>query len=97
MNKIISMLKTTEFENTIYVVDIDNKRLEEIKVNANNLINNLFDLIKEYNVEEISLFGNDIFLEGIKKQIQKEEITKYNTNNLKIYINLMEEEKKENG
>ena len=96
MNKIISMLKTTEFENTFYVVDVDNKKLEEIKVNADNLIDNLFNLIKEYNVEEINLFGNNNFLEGIKKQIQKEEMTKYNTNNLKIYINLTGEEKKEN-
>lgn len=86
MKKIVSVIKPFTISQNIFVYEDGNKILNSNSP-LGDLQNNLLEIAKEYQVEEIDLIGSKKYCSGIKKQIQEKELSKYNEN--KLVINLI--------
>ena len=70
----------------IYHVDNDSSTLL-CTCNLDNLKDALIDFAKRYNNEDIHLYGNQDYAEGLKEQIENSLKTNYANTSIKVYIN----------
>lgn len=70
----------------IYVLDSDKDTQEVRLADLSNYSTEIMQLITEYNVTELKLFGNFNICLKVKDDIQRTEFSKYNNNQLKITI-----------
>lgn len=85
MKRIVIPIKPFTFLQSIYILENDECR-ETNYCSIDDLTIRIFGLIDEYNIQNIDLVGSKTFLEGIKKDIQEYELTKYGKNKIKINI-----------
>lgn len=86
MKKIVGILRPFDFHQTLYIYDNDNK-IDHVRPTLENLIPTIFSLIEQYNdLTEINLLGPKQFNRGIKKNLLQEELTRYNSNKIKINL-----------
>lgn len=83
MRKIIGIIHPFDMYQTFYVYE-DGKKLETIQTRVTDIPDTIFELSRAYNVYQVDLSGAEHFSEGIIKQIQEKENTKYNENKLTI-------------
>ena len=70
----------------IYHIDNDSNTLL-CTCNLDNLKDALIDFAKRYNNEDIHLYGNQDYAEGLKEQIENSLKTNYANTSIKVYIN----------
>lgn len=83
--KIVSLLKPFLFKQQIIVYENGNK-IEVINVSLKEYYKSVLDLSNKYNIIDVELVGSKKYAEGIKDNLQKEEILKYKENKLNIII-----------
>jgi hypothetical protein len=83
MKKIISVVKPFTYTQNVFVYDNEEK-IDTIITNINDLSNTIFELSEKYKTNQVELIGNAKFGKGIKQEIEKNEMSKFNKNNLNI-------------
>ncbi len=84
--KLASYIRPFDVNQKIYVLN-DRFETEELRlVKLEDFPNAVMELINIYNVNELELHGNENFCAKLQRDIQKEELDKYNKNNLKILL-----------
>ena len=85
MKKIVSIIKPFTYTQNVFVYE-NGEQIKVISTDLNNLSNKLIDLADEYETTDAELIGNVKFLQGVKKDIETAEMTRYNKNMLNIKI-----------
>lgn len=85
MIKIVSVLKPFELKQKIFVM-YEGEVLEEVISTVDYFNTNIFILLDKYKIEHVDICGPKSYCLGIKENLQKAEMAKYNKNNLKINI-----------
>lgn len=88
MKKILCVFEPFDLTQTIYTIE-DKDILNTIKINGiDDISNTILSIAEENDIQEVSLKGQGpiSYIEGIKNNIQKEELLKYNKNKLNIHI-----------
>ena len=88
MKKILCVFEPFDLTQTIYTIE-DKDILNTIKINGiDDISNTILSIAEENDIQEVSLKGQGPinYIEGIKNNIQKEELLKYNKNKLNIHI-----------
>lgn len=83
MKKIIGVIHPFDAQQILYVYENGNKLAFE-KVPLDKIPDMVFNLSKQYNVNQVNLSGSQTFNKKLVERIKQQEITKYNTNNLII-------------
>lgn len=83
--KIVSLLKPFLFKQQIVVYDNGNK-IEALNISLEDFNKSILELSNKYNIIDVELIGSKKYAEGIKNNLQKEEILKYKENKLNIII-----------
>lgn len=83
MKKIIGIIHPFDIYQTFYVYE-DGNKLEIVQTKMKDIPNTVFELSHTYDVYQVDLSGAEHFNKGIVRQIQEEEIAKYNENKLII-------------
>lgn len=65
----------------------DKKPIMVCTCRLDNLSDTLTKLSEQYKDNDIHLYGNQTYGEGLKETIENSLITKYSNNNIKIYVN----------
>lgn len=65
----------------------DKKPIVVCTCRLDNLSDTLTKLSEQYKDNDIHLYGNQTYGEGLKETIENSLITKYSNNNIKIYVN----------
>lgn len=81
MNKIRVIFHQFAMKQDVIVYN-DNKVIEKFSVNLSDVINFVDGIRNKYNVNEINLVGNAIFVSNFRDKFQN----KFNNNNIKINI-----------
>lgn len=81
MNKIRVIFHQFTMKQDVIVYN-DNKVIEKFNVNLSDVINFVDGIRNKYDVNEINLVGNAIFVSNYKDKFQN----KFNNNNIKINI-----------
>jgi hypothetical protein len=83
-NKIYGVFQPFDTKQSFYAVV--NDEVKEISLDTQNFATELITNCKEYNITDVEIVGSKNFNQGIKKQVQKKEIEKYNKNELNIIL-----------
>lgn len=83
MKKIIGILKPFDMYQTFYVYEDDNQ-IDIRHPKIDEIPDEICELSQLYGVDQVDLSGAKSYIQGIIKQIQEKEITKYNENKLII-------------
>ena len=81
MNKLLIRGEVTGPKQYIYVFK-DDKRVESIGVDINDLNEIAFACIQKYNITNIDLSGARMYMQGIEKSLIESGLTNYNISNL---------------
>lgn len=82
---LISHIRPFDAKQKIYVFDHDGLSTEEIRLaSLENFSSVVMQLITEYNVKELNLYGNEQYCQQIKEDVAHTEMTRYNNNQLVI-------------
>ncbi len=76
MKKIVGLLKPFDVMQTFYVYE-DGNELEVVQTRISDIPNTVIELSKTYDAQQVDLVGAKHYTEGIMKQIQQKEFTKY--------------------
>lgn len=85
MKKIVGVIQPFDFKQTFYIYE-DGNKIDVKEIEIEELKKSILNLAKENDINEIDLIGSCKFSTGLKEQIEKEELLKYNSNNIKINI-----------
>ena len=85
MKKIVTVIKPFTLKQNVYVYE-DNDVIDVTQVNLKELEDLIIAKAEEFDITDVTLVGAKKFSTGIKKKIQENEISKYNTNKLNIEI-----------
>ena len=85
MKKIVTVIKPFTLKQNVYVYE-DNDVIDITQVNLKELEDLIIAKAEEFDITDVTLVGAKKFSTGIKKKIQENEISKYNTNKLNIEI-----------
>lgn len=83
MKKIIGILKPFDMYQTFFVYE-DETEIDNRKIKIEDIPDTIFELSTVYNTNQVDLSGAKHYIEGIIKQIQQKEFTKFNQNKLII-------------
>ena len=83
MKKIVAVLRPFDLQQNVYVYENGNK-IDAQSIEMTKLNECIVELADKYNIKDISLLGPKAYSKGIKKQIEKEQLTKYNNKELNI-------------
>lgn len=67
MNKIIGIIEPFQKQQQLYIYK-DNVKVEAITTTLDTIVNDISDLIKEYEIEEVDLKGPDKFSKNLEKK-----------------------------
>ena len=81
MKKIIGILKPFDKNQTLYIYE-DGNKLDTIQTTVDDIAQVIFKLTEQYNINQVDFTGIKTYTQGLIKQIQKEEILKYNYNKI---------------
>lgn len=83
--KIVTMIKPFSFTHNICVYDGE-ELVKSISTTTNKLEESFTSLAQEFNLTDVEIYGPTIYTKGIKNQIEKAELNKYNKNTLNIIL-----------
>lgn len=86
MSVIYCLVNEFDTISRIYYNDGEEQRLVE-EVNVASLGSVLPQVCNEFHTNELHLFGNTSYLNGIVEEIQNDEMCNYSENKLKIEVN----------
>ena len=81
MKKIIGIIHPFDIHQRLYVYQ-DGNKLEMRYSKLNNISEDIIELAYTYDIQQVDLSGAKQFSQGIVKEIQKKELTRYNTNKI---------------
>lgn len=85
MKKIIGIISPFDIKQNFYVYE-DGNKIDTISTTIKDISKDIFLLVEKYNIYKIDLSGSKQYNRGLKKQIQKAEMNKFNENKLEINI-----------
>ena len=83
MKRIAGMIQPGVLNQTFTVYE-DGNKIETIQVPMKDVAASIIQLAENHNITNVSLFGIKQWSEQVKREIQKQEITKYNKTKLNI-------------
>lgn len=83
-NKIYGVFQPFDTKQSFYAV-VDNE-VKELYLDTKDFAIELITNCQEYNIKDVEIIGSKNFNQGIKKQVQKKEMEKYNKNELNIIL-----------
>lgn len=85
MKKIVCVLRPFTMAQNIFVYE-DGNKIEVKQTTINAMADMLFELSEKHSVYNIEIVGSKVYAKGIKNQVEKEELSKFNINKLNINI-----------
>lgn len=64
----------------------ENKVIREAVANPTSFMEVLFQLVDEFNCDNVDIVGNKMFSKSLQREIQKYELAKYNENKITVNI-----------
>ena len=83
MKKIIGILRPFELVQNFYVYE-DGNKIDFAEINVDDINNTILRFSEEYEIYNVELTGPKKYAQGIKKQLEEAEMSKYSENKLKI-------------
>jgi hypothetical protein len=83
--KIIAMIRPFDAQQILMVYE-DGNKIDMIQSDIEHLYTNLFALADKHETYQLDLVGPKKYVKGLKNQIDKEGVLKYNENKLIINI-----------
>lgn len=88
MKKIISIDRPFEMEKSFIVYE-DGNKIDIASYTVEDRMEVLFALIEKHKVYQVDLVGPKKYMAGVKNQIEKAKMTKYENNNFELEINII--------
>lgn len=88
MKKIISIDRPFEMEKSFIVYE-DGNKIDIATYTVENRMEVLFALIEKHKVYQVDLVGPKKYMAGVKNQIEKAKMAKYENNNFELEINII--------
>lgn len=83
-NKIYGVFQPFDTQQSFYAVV--NDEVQEVFLSTQDFATELIGKCKELSIKDVEIVGSKNFNQGIKKQVQKKEMEKYNKNELNIIL-----------
>lgn len=81
-----SYIRPFDAKQKIYVLDAEHDTEEIRLISLEHYEDEIIQLITEYNISELQLYGAEPLCQEVKDRILKAEMTKYNNNQLVITL-----------
>lgn len=85
MKKIVGLIKPFDLKQNFYVYE-DGNKIDTALPKIDEIGNTVLSLADKYNITQVDLVGSKQFNKGLRKKLQEEEMTKFNSNKLTINI-----------
>jgi len=85
MKKLVVLIQPFDMKQQIFVYE-DGNQIDSNTCKIDNLTDIVLDMTDKQSITEVGLVGPKYFLKGLKKNIEKEEMSKFSINKLNITI-----------
>lgn len=86
MINIVGVMRPFLMNQTCFVYENGNK-IDVVEIQTKDFPEKIIELSQKYNTLDVTLLGSKVYSKGIKKQIEKAEIAKYEVRKLNIKLN----------